>query len=169
MTIITETRIMPSFAKVTFTDYWCMLLALAPALLVALACGLVVTGHMDLSAAISRLSIANMADLGRDDVLIVISLLLIVVCPPLLMKRVSVIRRVFASGLQADGEIVSLREFRDRGRIEFEFEHEDEIIHAANAVHLTRAVRSMHVGRHVTVYYSPEKPRRAFVAEIFLG
>jgi len=130
--------------------------------------GLVFTGRIDLAAVLSKLSVSQAGDLGGVGVFLGVGVLASVLCPPLLAVRVAKIRRVFRDGLETEAEVVFFREFRDRGRIEFEFEHNDEIIRAANPVHLTRAVRAIGVGQCVAVFYLPENPRSAFIREIFL-
>jgi len=159
---MTESRVVPSAMKILFADYWCMLLGLAPVICLLLGVAAVYSGRVDVAAAI-----AQFGSLGRDDVVLVIAVLFLPMCIPLLIRRMLRIRHIFREGMEADAEIVFFRRFRDRGRIEFEFEHADAIIRAGNAVHLTRAVQSLNIGQHVTVVYLPGNPKAAFIREIF--
>lgn len=160
-------RRVPSLKTITFTDYWSMLLFLVPILFAVFAGGLVLTGKMDLAAVSSRLLAYPPSEWGREGIFLAITLLIIVLGPPLLALRIRKIRGVFKNGRETSGEVVFFRQFRDRGRLEFEFDHERETIRAANPVHLSRAVRAMHVGKTVTVVYLPETPKSAYIREIF--
>lgn len=164
---MSECRVVPGLLKIIVTDYWCLLLALAPVISVALVGMLAYSGRMDLTEILARLSLSQAGSIGDDGILPGIAVLLVAFCPPLLLMRVRGIRRIFREGVETDGEVVFFRKFRDRGRIEFEFEHNDEIFRGANPVHLTRAVNAVCLGQHVTVVYLPNAPKSAVIKEIY--
>lgn len=146
-----EQRIIPSLKTITFTDYWCMLLFVAPLIFVLFTGVLIGSGDIEVTSVISRVLISSASDLEREDIFLVATVILVVVAPLLLGLRIRKIRRVFLNGMDTEGQVVFFRRFRDRGRIEFEFDHEGEIVHAANPVHLSRVVRSIYVGQTITV------------------
>lgn len=149
------------------TDYWCLLLFLGPIIFAVFAGGLVVTGNLDVMGAVSNILILPASDWGRESTFVLATLTIVVLGPPLLVIRIRKIRLAFREGVEAGGEVVLFRQFRDRGRIEFEFEHEGEIIRAANPVHLSRAVKDIYLGQAVTVVYLPQNPKSAYIKEIF--
>jgi hypothetical protein len=164
---VAERKFSPTLSKIVFTDYLCLLLIVTPIILVGLLGGLVYSGRFDVISAISRLSSFSEDALDMNNMFFLCGVLLVLIAPFFLMLRIGKIRRIFRDGVECEGVVVFIRQFRDRGRIEFEFLHEDSIIRAAHPVHLTKSVKERYEGEEVTVFYLPEKPKSACIMEIF--
>jgi hypothetical protein len=162
-----EAKMLPTVARIVYTDYLALILCVIPAVALAGAGALVVTGRIDITAVISSLATDPIGGFGHDGMVLGAALLLTILCPLLLAIRLRKIRRIFREGREAAGRVVFFRQFRDRGRIEFEFEHEGGVVRAANPVHLSHAVRLINVGQNVTVVYLPHNPKTALIKEIF--
>mgnify|MGYP000952661449 FL=1 len=109
-------RCRPAWIKIIFTDYWCMLLFLIPTILVVILGWIALSGRLDSNATISLLLVHP----DRDAIFLAGSILLIIIAPLLLLLRVGKIQRIFREGIETEGMVVFFREFKDRGRIEFE-------------------------------------------------
>jgi hypothetical protein len=85
----------------------------------------------------------------------------------LLYWRISRIARLFASGNTVTGKVTGLYIVKDRGRLEFSFEHNGTAISSWIPVHQTKQVLSFTDGTPVTVAYDGEHPTRAIIMELF--
>lgn len=82
--------------------------------------------------------------------------------------RITWIKSILEQGVPARGVIRSIMTYRDRGRIEFDYEYAGHKLSAGMAVHLSKAVRQLRPGDVVDVVVSREKPTRALLRSLFV-
>ncbi len=87
-----------------------------------------------------------------------------VICVPLLLWRLRGTYAFYARAQVVPGVIVSIRRFRDRGRIEFCYALGDTTYQAGNVFSRNRVTRALYEGQQVTVAVDVENPRRAQLA-----
>ncbi len=84
-----------------------------------------------------------------------------------LAGRVRRVARLFSSGILTRAVVTDLRIERDRGRLEFAFEHGGRRISSWMPVHKTAAVMALIPGTAIEVLCDPEKPEKAIVKSLF--
>jgi len=165
---MSDKRTRPSVVRIVWTDYLCLILSLTPVILLMITAGLAWKGEVDFRVLLSRMSSLQFDQVGHEGVFIAVVVLLVVACPPCLVLRIGGIRRLFVEGVEASAKVVNVFHFRDRGRIEVEFEHKGEMFRVGNAVHLSAPSRSIREGQTVTVLFREDNPKKALIKEIYL-
>ena len=89
------------------------------------------------------------------------------VCAIVLIWRVQRVSQLFASGRSAPGRVTRVAISRDRGRLEFSFEHNGDLVHSWSPVHKTKAVLSLQPGDSVDVLFDPNRPATAIVRQLY--
>ena len=69
--------------------------------------------------------------------------------------------------METTGTVRSIRMRKGRGRIEFDFQHNDETVKTGNAVYQTKIVKAIQKDQSVNVVYRRDKPKKAFIRDIF--
>ena len=85
----------------------------------------------------------------------------------LLFWRLRRIAHLFASGRLASAEITRLSISRDRGRLEFAFEHQGQLVHSWTPVHKTKSVLALQPGARVEALFDPARPTHAIVKRLY--
>ena len=93
--------------------------------------------------------------------------LIIAVLGPIIFWRYRFIQGTFEDGMQTPGIIQDLDFFRDRGRIVYRYTYNGEEYVSANAIMKTRITKNLQIGQKVTVFCDREKPKKAFIYEIY--
>ena len=88
-------------------------------------------------------------------------------CAAVLLWRFHRVSRLFKLGRTAPGTITRLSIARDRGRLEFAFEHGGEMIFSWTPVHKHKAILALQPGDSVEVLFDPEKPTTAIVKHLY--
>ncbi|WP_322508914.1 DUF3592 domain-containing protein, partial [Anaerolinea sp.] len=81
--------------------------------------------------------------------------------------RVRLIRRVIEEGVQMPATIVRASFFRGRGRVEVVYTYQGERVVSGNVVMKNKLTSAFQLGTPVTVMVDREKPRRAFIRELY--
>ena len=84
-----------------------------------------------------------------------------------LVWRISRVARLFAHGRLASGQVTRLSIVKDRGRLEFTFEHQGKLICTWTPIHKTKAVLSLAPGAIVEVLFDTSHPTRAIVKHLY--
>ncbi|MFZ4287219.1 hypothetical protein [Variovorax sp. HJSM1_2] len=90
-----------------------------------------------------------------------------VVFTALLLWRYRRIAWLFAHGQSAWGQVTGLRMVKDRGRLEFEFMHQDALVASWMPVHKTKDVLLLSRGDRVEVLFDLHMPTRAIVRRLY--
>ena len=86
----------------------------------------------------------------------------------LLIWRVRSFQSLFASGHRVPGRVTTVSFFKDRGRIEYEYEYGGAALHAGNAVHKTKRTTAIQQGMPVTVLVDPNNPKRTILLDLYV-
>jgi len=108
---------------------------------------------------------------GRLDqvTLLTVTLPVTIVSLALLFWRIRRVRNLFRYGTAVPGAVMEVRIVRDRGRLEFLYEWENQTHGGWMPVHKNRRVVALRPGQAVTVLVDPANPRKAVVEEAFAG
>jgi hypothetical protein len=82
-------------------------------------------------------------------------------------RRVSGIRRAISSGPEVKGRVLGIWFQKDRGQVGYEYEYGGETHQSASAIWRNAETESLQVGDEVTLIVDPEKPARAFLAQLY--
>jgi len=86
-----------------------------------------------------------------------------------LVWRITRVQKLFASGEKTDGVVVAVIIVKDRGRLEYSYRVNEEIIDGWSPVHKSKQVLSLQVGQKITVLYDRTHPVKSIVADIFIA
>ncbi|MBI5554036.1 MAG: hypothetical protein HY917_04845 [Candidatus Diapherotrites archaeon] len=78
------------------------------------------------------------------------------------------IRSFFEKETRVPGKVTDWWTERDRGRIYFQYTHEDTVYENNTAVHLNAKTRSFKKGRTVTVLVDPKNPLKAIIEDLYV-
>ena len=84
-----------------------------------------------------------------------------------LLWRVRRISNLFATGRTAAAKILRLSISRDRGRLEFEFEHQGQLVRSWSPVHKCKAVLALKQGDVVEALFDPARPTHAIIRHLY--
>lgn len=84
------------------------------------------------------------------------------------IARINWVTRILERGAPVRGVIREINAYKDRGRIEFDYEYAGHKLSAGMAVHLSKAVKELQPGDHVNVVVDREKPTRALLRDLFV-
>jgi len=152
----------PPLARIIWTDYTAFLSLLFP--LMAWVIYLLVAGFRSPFGEAGETAVTAQEILR----LLYICLALSLVCLPLLAWRVLIIRSVFSHGLEARGQIDSVFFNRDRGRIQYTYTFQGQTYTSGAALHRTRKTKTLQAGDQVILVVDRDKPRRAFIRDLYL-
>jgi hypothetical protein len=85
-----------------------------------------------------------------------------------LIGRYWMILSVFAQGMEAAATITEASFFRDRGHIAYTYTWQDEKYFSGVVVCKTKRTRSLRVGQDVILILNPDRPKRAFIRDLYL-
>ena len=87
---------------------------------------------------------------------------------PLLIWRIRTFQSHFARGVEVAGKVIAIGFRRDRGRIEYAYSYQGQTYQGANAIHKISKTRHLKPGDEITLLVDPDKPKRAFVRDIYV-
>lgn len=90
-------------------------------------------------------------------------------CAIILAWRIHRVFRLFAAGRTAPATITRVKIVRDRGRLEFAFEHEGELVRSWTPVHKNKAVLALEPGDVVETLFDPNNPTTAIVTHLYVS
>ena len=82
-------------------------------------------------------------------------------------RRIQDIKRIINTGPEVQGRIQTIGFFKDRGRVEYTYEYDNQLHHAGNAIWKNRETMQLQAGDEVMLIVDPDKPSRAFVASLY--
>jgi hypothetical protein len=158
----------PAFSTILKTDWASFLSFLAPVVFIGLYIALIVFGKIPDVRALKRAG--QIRWIGADEAHFFLygAILLAFVGVIVFWRRYTSIDRAFTRGTERPGVVVFVRQFKDRGRVEYEYEVEGQKYRAGNAIHLTKAARQLKEGDSVSVFVDPRKPARGFIRELYI-
>lgn len=106
--------------------------------------------------------------LGNYLIFLWMSIASIVICFPLLFFRIKSIQNHFKNGLEVIGEIVFVELWKDRGRVEYEYEIDGKKYRSGNALHRNKFVNSLKKGQKINVIVSKENFKKALIKDMYL-
>ncbi len=81
--------------------------------------------------------------------------------------RIRRVSHLFAVGRVAAARIILLSISRDRGRLEFAFEHEGHLVRSWTPVHKCKAVLALQQGDIVEALFDPARPTHAIIRHLY--
>ncbi|QDU93639.1 DUF3592 domain-containing protein [Lignipirellula cremea] len=99
--------------------------------------------------------------------LVVIAVVVTLLLGWLARQRIGDFKRIISSGPEVQGRIQSIHFFKDRGRVEYDYQFEGESYHAGNAIWKNRETTPFREGDAITLILDPDKPSRAFIAALY--
>ena len=60
------------------------------------------------------------------------------VCVPLFFVRIGTYKRIFARGVEAEGEVIDVGFYKDRGTVAFSYEHQGRTYETSRALHKSK-------------------------------
>jgi hypothetical protein len=88
---------------------------------------------------------------------------------PLLIFRIKSIYNHFSNGIEVNGKIVSINLWKDRGRIEYEYEIEGKKYETGNAVHRSKFVDSLSEGQEIKIIVSKKNHKKGLIKEMYIS
>lgn len=85
----------------------------------------------------------------------------------LLTRRIARIKRILRAGPRATAVIADVGFFKDRGRVEFEYEHAGRKHRSGTAIMKTRQTAAFAPGAKIEVAVDPRNPSKAFIVELY--
>jgi hypothetical protein len=86
-----------------------------------------------------------------------------------LVWRITRVQKLFVSGEETNGVVVAVIIVKDRGRLEYSYRVNEEIINGWSPVHKSKQVLSLQVGQKITVLYDRIHPVNSIVADLFIA
>ncbi len=106
-------------------------------------------------------------DSSMMNIMLLVAVAVTILCGWLAVKRIGVIKQVIRNGPEVEGRIQSIGFFKDRGRVEFDYEYAGESYHAGNAIWKNRETTQLQDGDGIRLILDPDKPSRAFSASLY--
>ena len=100
-------------------------------------------------------------------ILIVVAVIVTLMLGWLAAKRIDDIKRVIRVGPEVKGHIQSITFFKDRGRVEYEYQHKGQTYQSGNAIWKNRKTTRLQNGDEITLIVDPKNPSRAFIASLY--
>lgn len=106
-------------------------------------------------------------DATKLAIMIVSDVALTVLLGWLVTRRIAYVRRIAESGLEVTGRIVSIAFFRDRGRVEYDFEFDGKTYHAGNAIWKNAETTRLKIGDELKLLVDPDRPSGVFISFLY--
>jgi hypothetical protein len=100
-------------------------------------------------------------------VMIVVGVVVTLLCGWFASKRIADVKRIISSGPEVTGQIQSIDFYKDRGRVEYDYEYEGKSYHAGNAIWKNRETTALNDGDEITLILDLDNPSRAFIAALY--
>lgn len=84
-----------------------------------------------------------------------------------LVWRYSHILSVIGNGKETPAVISNITFFRDRGTVQYIYTFQGQKYQSGNPIHKTKRTEALNVGDQVTLFVDPNKPKRAYIKELF--
>lgn len=97
-----------------------------------------------------------------------LALITLCICIPLFILRIKKIQKHFHDGLEVMGEIVYLKLWKDRGRVEYEYEIGGKKYRSGNGVHRNNFVNSLAEGQKLPIIVSKTNYNKGFIKDLYI-
>lgn len=142
-------------------DYFLFLYTAAPLVLFGLLLYFSLTGHFP--------TIGDRPTPGSNDVsfFALSAAVILIIVVPLIMRRITLLKRIIMTGTPLIGQVDTVAFFRDRGRIEYHFTHKGEQFNSANAIMKTKTAQSIKPNTAIDILVDPKNPRQSLIRIIY--
>jgi hypothetical protein len=140
-----------SFLKVAWTDYAASLGMLGPVTVLLVTVIMFLFGE------------------GIDTLWLYLTIGVCLAGPLLSLWRYSLIAGVLGEGIEVDGHVTRISFFRGRGRVYYLYTFQGERFEGSNAVQQNGYTRKLEIGLPVKVVVDREKPKKAFIKQLYQG
>ncbi len=154
--------IRPKFFKILWSDYIAMLAGIFP-----IVGWILYLDSITLGLIPKAIKPSSPSEASNPEIMIVIALAFSVIFVPLFIYRIGKIYTHFSRSIQLTGTIDFIRAYKDRGRIEFCYTHNDVEHRGGNAVHLTKFARSLSAGQKVVLMVDAVRPEKALIRDLY--
>ncbi|MEN8242616.1 MAG: DUF3592 domain-containing protein [Chloroflexota bacterium] len=137
----------PSLFRIAFTDYPTFLSLISPLILWI--------GYF-------------LSKSGTDSSLLYISIAVTVAAIPVIIWRILYFLKIFDVGEEATAEILGVRFYRSRGRVDFNYTYKGTDYTSSNLLLASERVRNLTAGKEVTVLVNPENPKKSVIRDMFI-
>ncbi len=153
----------PKLINIIKTDYFALLGVI----------GLLVGGFFILDVyylqIIPKLSRRSDSDVYENPMIMVaIGLCLILLCSLIFVMRVKSIYNYFSEGTEVRGVITNIVFFKDRGKITYQYQNNNENHQSSIAVHKCKKTKSMQTGESVKVILKRDLPRKSIIKDLYI-
>lgn len=158
-----NTSMKASTIKIIKSDYLAILSLIAPAVAIVLFIDFKYFG-------ILRQFFSRGRSAGSGDSTIFLIMAIVVVCIflPLLIFRINSIYNHFRDGIEVGGKIVYINLWKDRGRVEYEYQINEKKNRTGNAVHRSKFVDSLFEGQEVKIIVSKNNHKKGLIKEMYM-
>lgn len=151
-----------STIKIIKSDYLAMLSLIAPVITIVLFIDSKYFGFLH-----QFFSRGRSTEPGDPSFFLNMAIVTICIFIPLLIFRIKNIYNHFEKGIEVVGKIVYLNLWKDRGRVEYEYEIDGEKYRSGNALHRNKFVNSLEEGQEVIIIVSKNNHKKGFIKEIY--
>lgn len=103
-----------------------------------------------------------------DSTFLWIAAAMVIVGVLLLLWRIHTFQSLFIAGHRVPGRVTTVSFFRDRGRIEYEYQYAGASHHAGNAIHKNKRTMAIQQGMPVTIVVDPANPKRTILLDLYV-
>jgi hypothetical protein len=151
-----------SIIKIIKSDYLAMLSLIAPIVTIIIFIDSKYIGVLHKFFSRGRLT-----EPGDSSIFLIMALITIAVFVPLFAFRIKSIKNHFKDGIEVIGKIVHLSLWKDRGRVEYEYEIDGEKYRSGNAFHRNKFVDSLVEGQEISIIVSKNNPKKGLIKEMY--
>ncbi len=144
----------PSLLRILTVDYPCFVALMVPVILVVLS----------LAGLFFTLDVNVWNDLKS----ILISAAILLVALVVLAWRVQLFNAVFDDSIQAVATISRVSFYRDRGHIGYVYSYQGQKFNGGSVVMRMKRTRALQPGQQVVVMVDRNRPKRAFIRDLYL-
>lgn len=153
-----------STIKIIKSDYLAMLSLIAPVVTIVLFIDSKFFGFLH-----QFFSRGRSADPADPSFFLIMAIITICIFVPLFILRIKSIHNHFKTGIEITGKIVYLNLWKDRGRVEYEYEIDGEKYRSGNALHRSKFVNSLAEGQKVTIIISKNNHKKGLIKEMYIS
>lgn len=152
-----------SLARIIKNDYLAFLCAVGGPIMLAIA----IFGGIFGFVPRARFFGVNEVDPATVRIYFAIALVLTLALFSVLAQRFNRIERMVHKGEPTTARIVFVRFFRDRGRMEYEYEHGENVYRAGTAIMKNKDTRDFAPGQEIEVMIDPDNPGKAIPVALY--
>lgn len=105
---------------------------------------------------------------GASTIFLIMAIVAVCIFIPLLIFRINSIYNHFRDGIEVGGKIVYINLWKDRGRVEYEYQINEKKYRTGNAVHRSKFVDSLFEGQEVKIIVSKNNHKKGLIKEMYI-